>query len=205
MKVKIASTLLLSFVLFGCAKIYYSADAKELASQHKKLAILPPKVSIAAQKRVDAEAIKEQQITESLNFQQEMYTWMLRRKTQANLSMDIQDVSNTNAILKRINYTSGIYTSKQLCDSLGVDALLESNYGLTKPISDGGAIALAVLVGVSTATNQVTVTLNLKDCSGEKLIWSYNHKYSAGVGSTPTSVVDAIMRKASRKRPYFMP
>jgi hypothetical protein len=74
--------LITIFLISGCAKIYYSPDAKVRASSHQVIAIAPPKVSIAARKKVDAEAIKEQQKTESANFQNEMYSWMLKRKMQ---------------------------------------------------------------------------------------------------------------------------
>ena len=205
MKIKnqVISVLSIAFLLLSCAKIYYSPDSRQLASTHKIFAIIPPKVSIAARKKVNPEAMKEQQNTESINFQQEMFSWMLKRKSQGKLIQEIQDFSTTNAILNRIDYEIGSFTTEQLCDSLGVDAILESNYNLTKPISDGGAVAIAVLTGSNVATNQVTVNLFLKDCSEKKLIWSYNNKYSAGAGSTPSSLVDALMRHASKKMPYM--
>ena len=60
-------------ILTSCAKIFYSVDAIPVAHSHKTIAIIPPTVSIAAGRKTDAEAIKEQQKTESLNFQKEMY------------------------------------------------------------------------------------------------------------------------------------
>ncbi len=71
---KITTILLMTtvFLISSCAKIYYSPDAKVRASKHQVIAIAPPKVSIAARKKIDAEAITEQQRTESTNFQQEM-------------------------------------------------------------------------------------------------------------------------------------
>ena len=60
----------------GCAKVYYSPDATSLASRHKKIAIIPPKVSIAPRKKSDLQALKEQQKLESVNFQQEIYSWL---------------------------------------------------------------------------------------------------------------------------------
>ena len=60
--------LVLVILLSSCAKIFYSPDAYYLARNHELIAILPPTVSIAANKKVEAEAIKEQQKTESINF-----------------------------------------------------------------------------------------------------------------------------------------
>lgn len=69
-------------ILTSCAKIYYSPDAYKPASNQQTVATLLPSVSIAAGKRVEAEALKEQQRTEAVNFQKEIYSWMLRRKMQ---------------------------------------------------------------------------------------------------------------------------
>ena len=74
---------------------------------------------------------------------------------------------------------------------------------MSKPMSDGAAVALGVLVGVWGTTNEVHVSLNIKDCQYDKLIWNYDHKYSGSVGSSPARLVDGLMREASRKMPYF--
>ena len=79
------SLLLLLTVLSSCAKIYYSPDAYSLAQSHQMIAVLPPTVSIAASKKIDAESLKEQQKTESLNFQKEMLG-CLKEKCKVRLS-----------------------------------------------------------------------------------------------------------------------
>ena len=188
--------------LTSCAKIYYSQDAHRLARNQKVFAIVPPKVSIAASKKVDAEAMIEQQKTESTNFQREMYSWLLKRKMQGKIVQEILELETTNAKLERAGYPDTTLTTKELCQVLGVDGILTSNYALSKPMSEGGAVALGVLVGVWGATNEVRVSLSISDCSASKLIWNYDHKYSGSVGSSPAKLVDALMRHASKKMPY---
>ena len=78
-----------------------------LAGTHKIIAIIPPKVSIAARKKVDGNALIEQQKTESINFQREMYSWMLKRKMQGTIFVDIQDVETTNAKLSNAGFYNG--------------------------------------------------------------------------------------------------
>ena len=76
---KIVNLSLIACVLIltsSCAKIFESPDAQTLARKHKIFAIIPPKISIAASRKIDAESIKEQQKTESINFQNEMYSWL---------------------------------------------------------------------------------------------------------------------------------
>jgi hypothetical protein len=105
---------------------------------------LPPTVSIAANKKVSAEAIKEQQRTESMNFQKEIYSWLLKRKMQGRMTQEIQDIETTNAKLKRAGYPENPLTTAELCDALGVDGVMSSNFGLSKPMSEGAAIAVGL-------------------------------------------------------------
>ena len=101
MKKQLLIIIVLIVLLFSsCAKIFYTPDAYTLAQNHKTIAILPPTISIAANKKVEAEAIKEQQKTESLNFQKEMYSWMLKRKMQGKISPEILDIETTNSKLQ---------------------------------------------------------------------------------------------------------
>lgn len=202
---KTLSLIVICGILFSsCAKIFYSQDAYTLARNHKTIAILPPTVSIAANKKVDAEAIKEQQKTESINFQKEMYSWMLKRKMQGKITPEIQDIETTNAKLKNAGYPEKAFTSYELCEILGVDGTLGSNYSLSKPMSQGAAIVVGVLFGAWGATNEVTVALDIKDCANKKLLWNYDHKFSGSIGSSPARLVDGLMRNASKKMPYII-
>jgi len=200
------STILLvtiALLISSCAKIYYSPDAKQRANTHQLIAIAPPKVSIAARKKVDAEAIKEQQKTESTNFQQEMYSWLLKRKMQNRIFVEIQDIETTNAKLIKSGYfDDNPMSPNEICELLGVDGVITSNYSLTKPMSEGAAVALGLLVGVWGATNNTTVTLEIHDKETKKLLWNFNHKLSGGIGSSPARLVDNLMRNASKKMPY---
>ena len=191
-------------LLSSCAKIFYSPDARTLANKQQTIAIIPSKISIAASRKVDAEAMKEQQKTESLNFQNEIYSWMLKRKMQGKITKEIQEIQTTNAKLKRAGYPENPLTTAELCEVLGVDGIMTSNFGLSKPMSNGAAIALTLLVGAWGSTNEVRATLSISDCENKKLIWNYEHKLSGGVGSSPSRIVDQLMRQASRKMPYVI-
>jgi hypothetical protein len=190
-------------ILQSCAKIFYTPDSRSLAQNQKIIAIAPPKVSIAPRKNVDAAALIEQQKAESVNFQREMYSWMLKRKMQGTIFVDIQDVETTIALLTKAGINEGkILTPDDMCRILGVDGILTSNYSLSKPMSEGAAIALGVIAGFWGPTNEATVSLSIHDSGTNKMIWNYDHKLSSSL-STPAKLVDALMRQASRKMPYF--
>ena len=195
------SFFFLSIFVSSCASIYLAPNGRSIAKKHDKIAIINPKVSIKARKKDDADAIKESQRTSALEFQQEIYKFLLKRKTQGKMQVNIQDIEETNAILAKSNIEN--LTTKEMCDLLEVDAIMTSNFGLSKPMSVGGAIALAVLTGYGSSTNEVVVTLSIKNCDDRSLLWKYDHKYSGGLGSSPSRLVEALMRKASKKMPYF--
>lgn len=193
-----------TIILQSCAKVFYTADARSLANRQEIIAIIPPTVSIAARKKVDGYALVEQQKTETINFQREMYSWMLKRKMQGTISVEIQDVETTNAKLANAGFNDGkLLTPIEMCNILGVDGIMTSNYSLSKPMSEGAAIATALLVGFWGATNEAAVSLSIHDQSAKKMIWNYDHKLSSSLGS-PANLVDDLMRQASREMPYFI-
>lgn len=195
--------VLVVFSISSCAKIFYSKDAYQLAHDQKLIAIVPPVVTITPNKKIDVQLMKEQQKAESLNFQKEMYSWMLKRNMQGKISQDIQELEATNVLLQKAGYPETPLTSAEICEVLGVDGIMTSSYHLAKPMSEGVAVAAAVLTGFLGTTNDVSVTLNIHDCSNKKMIWNYDHKYSGGIGSSPTRLVDELMRQASKKMPYM--
>lgn len=200
----ICSALFVIFLMASCGpKIYQVKDSFQLAGKHKTIAIVPPAVSIAANKKISAEAMIEQQKTESLNFQNEMYSWMLKRKMQGKFRQEIQDVITTNAKLKKAGYPETPMTSAEICSVLGVDGLITSRFSLSKPMSEGGAIALAIVFGWGATTNEVGTSVTIQDCSRNEMIWNYEHKYSGSIGSSPSRLVDALMQNASKKMPYY--
>jgi hypothetical protein len=132
-----------------------------------------------------------------------MYSWLLKRKMQNKIFVEVMDVATTNAKLKKAGYFDDTpMTPAEICEALGVDGIVTSNYSLTKPMSEGGAVALGLLVGFWGSTNSTTVSLEIHDKETKKLLWNYNHKVSGSVGSTPARLVDYLMRNASKNMPY---
>jgi len=204
MKKSLVLLIVAVLLLQSCAKVFYAPDARVIAGSQRIIAIIPPKVSIAARRKIDAASLIEQQKTESINFQREMYSWMLKRKMQGNIQVDIQDVETTNAKLAAAGYPdANMLTPTDLSKVLNVDGVMTSNYSLSKPMSEGAAVAMAVLVGWWAPTNEAVVSLSIHDGGSEKMIWNYDHRLSSTLGS-PARLVDELMRQASRKMPYFI-
>jgi len=206
--------MITTFVLItGCAAtVYLAPEGKSIANKHNIIAILPPSVVLRSTKNMSAESVKQQQNEESKVFQQEIYTYLLKRKSKGQMVINILDVEETNVIINRNDADLSKMTTSEICELIEVDAVLSSQFSLSKPISTGAAIALALVNGMKSkfnsefygsSTNEVQVSLSLKDCSTKSLIWKYDHKYQGGMSSSTSTLVQGLMKNASEKMPYF--
>jgi hypothetical protein len=80
--------------------------------------------------------------------------------------------------------------------------LVSGKIQTSKPMSTGGAIAIAALTGFSTATNKVDINVSLHDGLDSKLLFKYDHSFKGGLGSNPESLSRALMKDLSKKFPY---
>ena len=90
----------------------------------------------------------------------------------------------------------------KLANILGVDAIMQDRLNTEKPMSDGAAVAVGLLVGYWGSTNNVQTTINIHDGSSGDLLWKYDYTASGSVGSSTTKLVDALMKNATKKFPY---
>jgi hypothetical protein len=200
----------LSIVLFSCGpKIYKSADFSGALTKHKTVAILPAQVSISLRpneaKKLSPEQVEEMATKTGYDIQEKMYGWFLRRSDKFAYTVSFQDVTRTNAKLKEagIKYADLKNTDRaQLAKILGVDAVLQDRASMEKPMSEGAAVAVGLLVGSWGSTNKVQTTIDIHDGSSGNLLWKYDYEAQGSVGSSTTNLVDALMRNASKKFPY---
>jgi len=144
---------LIVFFLTSCARIYTSPDAERLATKHKTIAVLPPNVSLPAKKNISADALELQRKTESKQFQKDLTMWLVRRKMQGKIKPEVMDVETVNARLQQAGFPDRNLSSEELCRAIGADAYLVSDFSLSKPMSEGAAIAVGILFGAWGPTN----------------------------------------------------
>jgi hypothetical protein len=201
------SAVALAFVLLSssCAKTFYSVDGKTLAQKHhQSVAVIPSLVSISSKggnRKAAAEALERQEAVESLNFQQAIYEWMLKSKSEGKITVAIQDIESTNAKLKSAGYPETLLSDAKICEILGVDGIIISNFELYKPFTESEAMYLALSTKEwgYLGSDEVNGTLGINDCANNKLIWSYQQKLK---GYNPKTIVNGFMKKAGKKMPY---
>ena len=200
----------LPFLFIACGpKIYKSDEFSTVASTHKRVAILPAVVSIQLRpnqaKKITAEDIKKSELSTGYAVQDKMYGWFLRRNEKKNYTVSFQDVSETNSKLKKVNISYDdlrTASKKELADLLGVDAVISTNINMEKPMSEGAAVAIGVLVGAWGATNSANITINIHEHNKGDLMWKYDYQASGSVFNSTDQLVNALMRNATRKFPY---
>lgn len=190
----------------GCGpKIYEAPGVEAMAASHSVVAIIPPTVTIQGRKKDDPDALLLAAEQDTYTFQREIFSWMMRRKQQGRIrGVEFLDVESTNAKLERAGYTlnSRILTPQEMAEALNVDAVITSQFNTTKPMSEGAAVALGALFGVWGNTKETSVNMSIHDVENG-LIWNYDWIAGATFAS-PETLVDALMRNASRRNPYII-
>lgn len=207
MKSNLFTFLIFSCVLFlnSCAKVYHVPNISTIVQEQKEIAIITPQVIMDKRATISENTIDEQQFSEAIYLQFEMYDWMLKRQRKGQFVADIQiqDVVKTNETLEAAGFFDGqAYTNKEVCELLGVDAILFSTYTLDVPF-DVGTVATAVLLDDWNPHQRTTVDLSIYDNKEQELIWNYKNKLRTTV-SNPDQFVTSFMQNASKKMPYFL-
>ena len=202
--------MLVVVLLTSCGpSIYLAQDFRSYAPKHKRVAILPAAVTMQLRPNQAKNTTAEQQATmeqqSGVNFQEKIYSWLLRRSQQKGYTVEFQDVTQTNALLRQNNIPYAelrSYSAQELAKILGVDAVLTTSVRTTKPMSDGAAVAIGLIAGAWGATNQANITVNINESDAGKLLWKYDYVAAGSVFSSTENIVDALMRNASKKFPY---
>lgn len=189
--------------------IYVNPDFKKLARNHKELAIMPFDVTMdlrpKEREQISDEQYREMELSEGLGVQSALHSYFLKKKSQKDFKVDFQDPRKTNAALAKagIDGTNIIeHTPAELAALLGVQGIVWGELRTTKPMSEGASAALGVIFGVWAPTNSGSISIQISDGNSEEILWKYDKTLSRALGSDISTVIDAMMRKASRKFPY---
>lgn len=209
MKKLILFPLFILFVFMGhsqsAKQIFESPDLKSMIYTAKSVAILPFKVSISYKrtpKDVSLEQIKDNEKAESVQMQQGMYTYLLRKAKDYTVSF--QEVDRTNALLKKAGVFDNIdeVLSDSICKILGVDALIKSSYSYQKTGSQGAAIATALLFGVATNTGSGQLVMQINRAKDGGMMWRMAKEMNEGAFSSANELMERMMRKVGRVFPF---
>ena len=191
-------------------EIYTSPKFKELAKDHKTLAVLPFRTTLQLRpnevtKNGGPEGVRALEAREGLGVQSALQSYFLKQKADKDMVVDVQDVARTNALLAKNNVTAdklATMTMEELAQMLGVDGVISGTFESTQPMSGGAAVAMMMIGGFSGPTNTGKLAISINYGRSGELLWKYDKSLSRGFGSDTNSIITTIMRKASRQFPY---
>ena len=214
---KTKSILLSLFFLLAAAftfaqdrEIYVHGEFPKIAQSHKMLAILPFKAVVKLRpkemEKMTPEQMENLQRNEGLSVQSAMESYFLKRKEQHEVEVEFQSTATTNALLLKNEIHAGNidqYTPQELAKILEVDAVIGGLFFTDKPMSEGASLALGLLVGFYGSTNSGKCTININNGVDGILLWKYEKTLSRSLGSDTNTIINTMMRKASRQLPYI--
>ncbi len=206
----IALCVALSGALSAQSKaIYVNPDFNKLARHHKQLAILPFDVTMTLRpnerEQISDEQFREMEINEGKGVQDALHSYFLKKRGKGDFKVNFQDPRKTNAELAKAGIDLAAireHTPAELVELLGVDGVVWGNLHSTKPMSEGASAALGVVFGIWGPTNAGSISIQITDGRSEETLWKYDKTLSRSLGSDINTIIDAMMRKASRKFPY---
>lgn len=183
-------------------------DFPRKALQHEKIAFLPFEVSVNLRpkemKNMTQEQLESMKESEAQGVQSALFSWFMKRKDQGRLTIDVQSPQMTNAKLMRAGITRELvaaYEPSEICEILGVDAIVTGTLATNRLMSQGTAVAMQLLIGAS-AGPQVTMTLSIYEGESNELMCNYQKKLTGSGFSSNQDMVNILMRKASRRIAY---
>jgi len=186
-------------------QIFESPNLSSVLSAAKTVAILPFRVAISYKKlpkNTTLEQIKDNEKAESIQMQQGMYTYLLRKAND--YSVSFQEADRTNALLKKAGVFDAIDETlpDTLCKILGVDAIIKSSWSYAKTGSEAGAIASVLLLGVAKSTGSGQLVMQINESKKGEMVWRMAKEMNEGTFSSANELMERMMRKVGRVFPF---
>ena len=205
--------LLVLALLTGCTSsgVLEAPDFYRLEQNHRSLGILPIKVYISPEKqgaKTTQQDLDQRAATYREAFQGYLYSGLKTGAEEDKYSVTFQDIEITNAILEKhlgVKPTFDLLahmTMAEICDLLGVDALVTGSLTLTRAMGNTAAIASILLTGLGGNTNEGTFSLSIYEGQNNRLIWTYELDGTGSVLSSEESVSKKMIDLVIRKFPY---
>lgn len=189
--------------------IYTNPKFDQIALHHKKLAVIPFDVTLdlrpKEREQLTKEEIAELEISEGEGVQNALHAYFLKKKASDNYRVDFQDPKRSNTLIEKQGldpHDLGGLTTEEIAAILEVDGVISGTLNTSKPMSEGASAALGVLFGVWGPTNAGKISISINNGADGVLLWKYDKTLSRSLGSDFNTIINAMMRKASRKFPY---
>ncbi len=204
-KIFVLIVLFTSTIALAQKNIYEHRRFDELTDDHEVLAIVPFITNLDLDNNVDDNELRELAQKEGYAVQNALETYFSRRKKRKKFNVDFQNIEDTNAILSQNNITYAdldIFTTKQLCEILKVDGIINGTLKLNILLSEGVPTEFSLLDYFRGDADYGRIGIKVSDGETGKLLWKYEKGITKKTGKNTTELIDKMMKMASRKFPY---
>ncbi|MCC7466414.1 MAG: hypothetical protein IT261_09105 [Saprospiraceae bacterium] len=158
---------------------------------------------------MDTQLIKDLQKAWSVLVQKELYNSVIDEKKHGRQKVDVLAIDTTIMRLKRAGYFDHPdMSAKQMCEVLGVDAIIISKYTFSEPYSNSEGVMLELIARDLSPfmnaypLNKAVAILEIYDRESPKPVWGYINRKTTSLGTSHGEIVYNVVRLASRKMPY---
>ena len=219
---RILTLAFLTLITFSSCHRYYTSntfDAK--TSQHKNIAVMPPKMLLTGNqpKNYSAYDIELMEEKESKLFQEALFNNLLSKGNTGKylLDVNIQPCANTLALLEKNNISlrqSWEKDDEELAKILGVDAIVRMSVQKQRYMSDlasagiyaGRKIADAILNRGPSVTGNLNKTADIiATCtlvSNGQTLWNDSYRRDSDFNSPANEVIERITGNFAKHFPY---
>ena len=109
-----------------------------------------------------------------------------------------------NSLLKKNGVFDNLddVLSDSLCKILGVDAIIKSSWTYAKTGSEAGAIASALLLGVSKGTGSGQLVMQINSAKDGEMVWRMSKEMREYGLSSANALMERMMRNVGRVFPF---
>ena len=192
------------------SKVYEHPKMYDYFSKHKKIAIIPIdyyRVYKKIPRGITREDIINQEKAGVINAQKRLENFILKRKNKGKISINVQDVNRTNALIKKANiniYDVLDILPEELCEILNVDAVIIGSMVSRRLMSKGLAIALEfAITGFTTPipSDDLYFSISIYDKDGTKL-WNFSKNVRLSALVNEQDYIRFSSKRISKKIPY---
>jgi len=197
--------LMINTSSYAQKNIYKNLRFDQLSQHHEILAILPFSSQVNLSSTIEESTKNELEINEGKAVQEALESYFLKFKKRKKFSINFQNTNKTNSLLTQhhINYTNiDLYTTKELCEILGVDVIITGNIALNVLLSKGLNEDDFSLMDYFLGRSFGRIAMKLSDGVSGKLLWKYEKDIDRKTGKNTKELIDVMMKAAGRKFPY---
>lgn len=185
------------------------AGFEVIPKAHEEIGILPfmTKLTLRPEQMeaLSTEQLKQMERLEGESIQHAVYTWFEQRVGKSKLKVRIQEPGISNALLEAAGITHENYeqcSPAHLARILGVDAVIMGNYETNHPMAEITDTFFSPILGELEGTHLSVINLAVYNAEDGNLLLQYHNSMAGIEANFNEGLVNALMRKVSRKMAY---